>query len=45
MQKDGMIEAMAKAITDAINGLVKKQPVVEPDDPGKTDIKVDNDGL
>ena len=34
---------MAKAITDAINGLVKKQPVVEPDDPGKSDIKVDLD--
>ena len=38
------VDAMAKAITDAINGLVKKQPVVEPDDPGKTDIKVDLDG-
>ena len=37
------VDAMAKAITDAINGLVKKQPVVEPDDPGKTDIKVDLD--
>lgn len=37
------VDAMAKAITDAINGLVKKQPVVEPDDPGKTDIKVDID--
>ena len=38
------VDAMAKAIADAINGLVKKQPVVEPDDPGKTDIKVDLDG-
>ncbi len=38
------VDAMANAITDAINGLVKKQPVVEPDDPGKTDIKVDLDG-
>ncbi|MBC5680678.1 pectinesterase family protein [Lachnospira hominis (ex Liu et al. 2021)] len=38
------VDAMAKAITDAINGLVKKQPVVKPDDPGKTDIKVDLDG-
>ena len=37
------VDAMAKAITDAINGLVKKQPVVEPDDTGKTDIKVDLD--
>ena len=37
------VDAMAKAITDAINGLVKKQPVVEPDDPGKSDIKVDLD--
>lgn len=37
------VDAMAKAITDAINGLVKKQPVVEPDDSGKTDIKVDLD--
>ena len=37
------VDAMAKAITDAINGLVKKQTVVEPDDPGKTDIKVDLD--
>lgn len=37
------VDAMAKAITDAINGLVKKQPVVEPDDPGRTDIKVDLD--
>lgn len=43
-EEQAKVDAMAKAITDAINGLVKKQPVVEPDDPGKTDIKVDLDG-
>lgn len=42
-EEQAKVDAMAKAITDAINGLVKKQPVVEPDDPGKTDIKVDLD--
>lgn len=42
-EEQAKVDAMAKAITDAINGLVKKQPVVEPDDPGKTDIKVDID--
>lgn len=42
-EEQSKVDAMAKAITDAINGLVKKQPVVEPDDPGKTDIKVDID--
>ena len=42
-EEQSKVDAMAKAITDAINGLVKKQPVVEPDDPGKTDIKVDLD--
>ena len=42
-KEQAKVDAMAKAITDAINGLVKKQPVVEPDDPGKTDIKVDID--
>ena len=34
------VDAMAKAITDAINGLVKKQPVVEPDDPGRQTSKL-----
>ena len=43
-EEQAKVDAMAKAITDAINGLVKKQPVVEPDNPGKTDIKVDLDG-
>lgn len=43
-EEQAKVDAMAKAITDAINGLVKKQPVVEPDDPDKTDIKVDLDG-
>lgn len=43
-EEQAEVDAMAKAITDAINGLVKKQPVVEPDDPDKTDIKVDLDG-
>lgn len=42
-EEQAKVDAMAKAITDAINGLVKKQPVVEPDDPGKIDIKVDLD--
>lgn len=42
-EEQAKVDAMAKAITDAINGLVKKQPVVEPDDPGRTDIKVDLD--
>ncbi len=42
-EEQAKVDAMAKAITDAINGLVKKQPVVEPDDTGKTDIKVDLD--
>lgn len=42
-EEQAKVDAMAKAITDAINGLIKKQPVVEPDDPGKTDIKVDLD--
>lgn len=42
-EEQAKVDAMAKAIIDAINGLVKKQPVVEPDDPGKTDIKVDID--
>lgn len=42
-EEQSKVDAMAKAITDAINSLVKKQPVVEPDDPGKTDIKVDID--
>ena len=42
-EEQAKVDAMAKAITDAINGLVKKQPVVEPDDPGKTEIKVDLD--
>ena len=30
-EEQAKVDAMAKAITDAINGLVKKQPVVEPD--------------
>ena len=42
-EEQAKVDAMAKAITDAINGLVKKQPVVERDDPGKIDIKVDLD--
>lgn len=31
IRRPAKVDAMAKAITDAINGLVKKQPVVEPE--------------